>query len=104
MNRKVLLLMFIVLVAATLAACASGGGAYFVTRTPPPPPAAGFGMIGSAPGPGFVWVNGYWEGRGGNWHWVRGSWVRPPRRGAVWVSPSYRPYRNGYQYRAGYWR
>ncbi len=103
MNRKLLLLALVVLVAATLAACASGTGGYFVARTPPPP-AAGFGVVGVAPGPGYVWVNGYWEGRGGSWQWVRGSWVRPPRHGAVWVAPSYRPYRNGYHYRPGYWR
>lgn len=103
MNRKVLLTP-VLLAAATFAGCASGGGAYFVARTPPPPPTGGFGMAGYAPGPGYAWVNGYWDGRGGNWQWVRGSWVRPPRRGATWVGPAYRPYRNGYRYHPGYWR
>jgi len=103
MNRKLLLLTFVLLVAGTLAACAAGGGGYYVARTPPPPPAA-YGVVGMAPGPGYVWVNGYWDWRGGNYFWVRGSWVLPPRRGAVWIAPAYRPYRNGYRYQAGRWR
>ena len=102
MNRKLLLLTFVLLLAGTLAACASGYGAYYV-RTPPPPPGA-YGVIGVAPGPGYAWVSGYWDWRGGNYFWVRGAWVRPPRRGAVWIGPVYRPYRNGYRYEGGRWR
>jgi YXWGXW repeat-containing protein len=104
MNRKLLSLAFVLLILGTLSACAGGYSYYTVPSAPPPPPAYGYGVVGVAPGPGFVWVNGYWDWRGGRWFWTRGTWVRPPRRHAVWVAPSYRPYGRGYRYYAGRWR
>src|SRR5437867_7224768 len=108
MKRKLLLFALAVLVIGALAACATGGGyyggSYYMVRTPPPPPPVGYGIVGVAPGPGFVWVNGFWDWRGARWHWVPGAWMRPPRRGAVWIAPSWRPYRGGYRFYAGRWR
>jgi hypothetical protein len=103
MHRKALLLGFVSLALGVLSACAGGYASYTVTG-PPPPPVYGYGAVGSAPGPGYVWVNGYSDWRGGRWVTVRGSWVRPPRRHAVWVAPSYRPYGRGYRYYPGRWR
>jgi hypothetical protein len=96
----------LVLLAGSLTACAGAyaGTYYAVPGPPPPPPAYGYGVVGVAPGPGFVWVNGYHEWRGGSYVWVRGAWMRPPRPHAVWVAPTYRRHGNGYRYYGGHWR
>jgi WXXGXW repeat (2 copies) len=104
MRSKLLLLTFVLLTASVFSACADHAyHSYYVVPAAPPPPRA-YGFVGVAPGPGFVWVNGYWDWRGGNWFWVRGAWVRPPRPHAVWVEPSYRRYGRGYRYYGGRWR
>ena len=104
MTKQLLPATVVLLAAGALSACAGGyAGAYYAVPGPPPP-AYGYGVAGVAPGPGYVWVNGYHDWRGGNYAWVRGSWVRPPRPHAVWIAPAYRPYGHGYRYYAGHWR
>ncbi len=88
----------LVVFAAVSSACA---GAYYVRYGPPPPR---YGMVGVAPGPGFVWADGYWDWRGGNWFWVGGRWLRPPRPGVVWVAPYWRLYGRRWRFHRGYWR
>ncbi len=88
-----------------LTACAAGYGNYYAGYAPPPPPAPyRVGVVGYAPGPGFVWTNGYWALRGGRWAWAEGAWVRPPRHRAVWVAPYWEPHRRSYRFHRGYWR
>jgi hypothetical protein len=59
-----------------------------VGAPPPPVPAdVVVGPVGVAPGPGYVWVDGYWDWVGGRWVWMPGRWVLPPRRDLVWVGP-----------------
>ncbi|HYL78947.1 MAG TPA: hypothetical protein VEU96_32450 [Bryobacteraceae bacterium] len=48
------------------------------------------------PGPGYVWVDGYYDGYG---NWVDGYWSLPPYAGAYWVAPSF----VGGRFIAGYW-
>jgi len=69
----------------------------------PPPPAPRVGVYGYAPGPGYVWIDGFWDWRD-RYVWVPGYWARPPRAHARWVAGrAY--YRNRrYYYRRGYWR
>jgi hypothetical protein len=98
MNRKLTLLLLVTLMLLVLGACAGG---YYVSVPPPPPR---YGVVGYAPGPGFVWVDGYSDWRGGNWFWAGGSWVRPPRPGAVWVPHRWVPYGRRYRFVRGYWR
>ncbi|MGC9952503.1 MAG: YXWGXW repeat-containing protein [Bryobacteraceae bacterium] len=98
MNRKLKLLLLGTPALAALGAC--GGGVYVVG--PPPPPRAV--VMGVAPGPGFVWTDGYWAWRGGSWAWAPGAWLRPPRPGAVWMAPRYVPYGRRYRFVRGYWR
>jgi hypothetical protein len=48
------------------------------------------------PGPGYVWVGGYYDPYGA---WFPGYWTLPPYAGAYWVAPRY----YGGRYVAGYW-
>ena len=98
MNRKLTLLLLVTLALLVLGACAGG---YYV-QVPPPPPR--YGVVGYAPGPGFAWVDGFWDWRGGNWFWVGGSWQRPPSPRAVWVPHRWVPYALRYRLVRGYWR
>jgi hypothetical protein len=96
MRRGLLALVF---AASSMIGCA--GGVVYATAPPPPIRAEAFG---AAPGPGFVWVTGYWGWRGGNYAWVPGSWARPPRAHAAWVAP-YWEHRGGrYRFHEGRWR
>lgn len=80
-----------------------GYGAYNSAYVPPPPAAYGESP-GYAPGPGYVWVDGYWDWTGAQWAWTRGYWAVPPRPYARWQRPRYERYGRGYRYHRGYWR
>src|ERR1700674_2996646 len=67
---------------------------------PPPPPPPPIVAHAPAPGPGYVWISGYWYPAGSRWHWRAGYWARPPYARAYWVAPHY----YGGRYYAGYWR
>lgn len=67
---------------------------YFVA---PPRPVY---VVPPSPGYGYVWVPGYYVPKGKRQRWTSGYWMRPPRRGAVWVAPRY----YGKKYYRGYWR
>jgi hypothetical protein len=69
-----------------------------------PPALRVTGPIGIAPGPGYVWTDGYYDLRDGNWIWIDGRWVRPPRPRAVWIRPYWEPHRRGYRFHRGRWR
>ncbi|MEZ5352844.1 MAG: hypothetical protein R2762_09430 [Bryobacteraceae bacterium] len=51
------------------------------------------------PGPGFVWVDGFWNFHRGRYIWVSGYWMRPPFVGSYWVAPRYTSGR----FFAGFW-
>ncbi len=70
-------------------------GYYGVGPVAPPPVAVG-AYRPPCPGPGYVWMDGYY-GTYGNW--IAGYWALPPYTGAYWVAP--RLY-GGHAY-AGYW-
>jgi hypothetical protein len=95
-------------IAVLLGACAlagCGGGYYragVVIGPPPPPPV--YGAVGYAPGPGYVWTDGFYDLRGGRWVWVNGHWARPPYRGGRWVRPYWDRHGRGYRFHRGYWR
>lgn len=52
-----------------------------------------------APGPGYVWVQGYWYPVSGHYRWHDGYWSQPPYGGARWVNPGY----EGGVYMVGHW-
>jgi len=84
----------------SLAGCAGGG--YYYASTPPP--AVRVEARGFAPGPGYVWINGYWGYRGGSHVWVAGRWERPPHARARWIEPRWERRGNRYAFREGRWR
>jgi YXWGXW repeat-containing protein len=98
---KKFLLTGTVILGTFLTACA-GGGAVVVRYGPPPPPR--YGVVGFAPGPGYIWTDGYWDRRGSQWVWIGGRWLRPPRPHAVWVAGGWRQERRGWRFHRGYWR
>jgi hypothetical protein len=53
----------------------------------PPPPPRVLRVRPVAPGPDFVWLDGYWYPVGGRYRWHEGYWTRPPYAGALWVGP-----------------
>jgi WXXGXW repeat (2 copies) len=83
-----------------LASCGAGVAYY----APGPPPPVRVETFGVAPGPGFVWINGYWGYRGSAHVWIPGRWERPPRQGRVWVEGAWERHGNRWAYRRGYWR
>jgi YXWGXW repeat-containing protein len=55
------------------------------------------------PGPGYIWVPGYWAWDEDDYYWVPGTWVLPPTIGYLWT-PGYWHWRDsGYYWHAGYW-
>jgi len=100
MKGRFLALAFIA--GSVLAGCAGQYGYSYVGYGPPAPQA--YGAFGVAPGPGFVWIDGYHVYRGGRYVWVPGRWVRPPRGGAGWVRPEWRHEAHGWRFHEGHWR
>jgi hypothetical protein len=98
MKKSMLALAF---ATVALIGCGGGGG-YYYASTPPPP--LRYESIGVAPGPGYVWLNGYWGWRGNRYVWVPGYYARPPRHRAVWVEPRWERYNGRYRFREGHWR
>jgi hypothetical protein len=64
-----------------------------------PPPAPRVVAAPPAPGPGYVWIAGYWYPVNGRYVWHEGYWSRPPYEGAHWVAPHH----DGANFYAGFW-
>ncbi|MGH9513307.1 MAG: YXWGXW repeat-containing protein [Terriglobales bacterium] len=90
----------VALLTAALAVPAFGQISVFI-GTPPPP--LRYERRAPIPGPGFVWVEGYWAPYGHHYRWVPGRWERPPYEGAYWSHPHYDHYREGWQLHEGHW-
>ena len=55
------------------------------------------------PGPGYLWVPGYWSYGPYGYYWVPGTWVEPPEVGVLWT-PGYWAWSDGFfVWSAGYW-
>ncbi len=55
------------------------------------------------PGPGYIWVPGYWAYGPDGYFWVPGTWVFPPEVGLLWT-PGYWGWEDGfYAWYPGYW-
>jgi len=102
MDTRRMILAGVLLASSTLTACASQG--YVAYSVPPPPAARVVGAVGYAPGPGYVWTDGFWDLRGSRWVWVSGEWRRPPRAHTVWVRSYWEPHGRNWRFHRGHWR
>jgi hypothetical protein len=95
----------VVVVAATMAitpACAATRGRVYV-RVGPPAPVVETRIV--APGPGYVWIPGYYTWDGRVYVWVPGRWDRAPRARARWVPARWvHDPRHGWYLVDGHWR
>lgn len=57
----------------------------------------------SCPGPGFLWVPGYWAYGPEGYFWVPGTWVEPPEVGLLWTPGYWGWEEDAYVWHAGYW-
>lgn len=102
MTIRNVLLSSALLGASVLAGC--GGPGYMNGYYGPPPPAPYYGPVGVAPGPGYVWMGGYWDRDGDRWHWRDGRWGRGPRGYRHYESPRWERHGGHYRFREGHWR
>ncbi|RMH40928.1 MAG: hypothetical protein D6689_12370, partial [Deltaproteobacteria bacterium] len=72
---------------------------YYVSAAPPQPL---YEEMTPAPGPGYVWVDGYWHWNGYDWEWIPGQWV-VRYDGYVYIEPYYGFVDGRYVYVPGYW-
>jgi hypothetical protein len=85
--------------------------AYVPAPVPPPapivvreaPPPRRIERPPPAPGPGFVWISGYWVREGRRWVWIGGHWDRPPRPDARWDAPRWERSGVEFHFHAGGW-
>jgi WXXGXW repeat (2 copies) len=57
------------------------------------------------PGPGYIWIPGYWGWNGTGYYWVPAYWARPPAAGLLWT-PGYWAWSDpdrDYVFHSGYW-
>src|SRR5712692_6532159 len=67
------------------------------------PPALPVYVQPICPGPGYIWVPGYWAYGPGGYFWVPGTWAEPPEVGLLWT-PGYWEWEDSfYNWHAGYW-
>jgi hypothetical protein len=88
------LLVLMLLAAGSMFAQVSVG-----IRIGPPPPPRVVRVQPPAPGPEFIWVDGYWYAVGSRYKWHPGYWTRPAYPGARWVAPHH----DGERFFDGYW-
>ena len=70
----------------------------YYAPAPPPPPVVTY-VRPAYPGPGYVWVRGYWYPVRTRYSWHSGYWARRPYARAYWAAPRYHRHR----YYRGYW-
>lgn len=70
-----------------------------VTVAPPPPQVE---VVGVAPFPGAIWINGWWGWRGGRHVWIAGRW-EAPRPGYRWEPHMWQREGNGWREYGGRW-
>ena len=93
-----------VILAGTLlatTACAGSSGRVYIRSGPPSVRAE---VVAVSPGPGYVWVPGYYRYSGNAYVWVGGRYERPPRARARWVRGHWERDRRGWYFVDGHWR
>lgn len=72
-----------------------------VVMAPPPPRQE---VVYAMPGPGYVWINGFWGWRAGRHVWIAGHYERPPHGRRAWVEPRWERRGGNYFFIEGRWR
>jgi hypothetical protein len=70
---------------------------------PAPPPRTEV-VVGVAPSPRHIWVDGYWTRHSDSWFWLGGRWAARPHVGATWVDGRWDRHPRGHVRVGGYWR
>jgi hypothetical protein len=95
-------LRLLMLAVAMLGLSTTATGAVFLSVAIAPPALPVYAQP-ICPGPGYIWVPGYWGYGPEGYYWVPGTWVISPYVGALWT-PGYWGWANGlYVWHAGYW-
>jgi hypothetical protein len=97
--------LFAVALVAGLAACAVNpppGAVFISARMGPPRPQ--IEVMEMRPGPGFVWIRGFYRWDGAAYTWNPGHWERRPQERAVWVPGRWRHHSRGWYWVEGRWR
>lgn len=68
------------------------------------PPAPRQEVVYARPGPGYLWVPGYWGWNRGRHVWVAGHYELPPRGRSAWVEPRWDRRGGSYIFIEGHWR
>ena len=68
------------------------------------PPAAYNEVVTVAPGPGYVWVGGYYGWSGRDYLWNRGYWSLPARGYTHWNPGYWNRHDRGHHWVPGHWR
>jgi hypothetical protein len=92
--------IYAALLAAAVVVPSSAQVSVYIGSAPPP---LRYEERGPLPGPGYVWIEGYWSPNGRHYQWVQGRWDRPPYEGAYWSHPHYDHYKEGWQLHEGHW-
>ncbi len=99
--RTFVVSLILVTIVAVSGACATPPGRVYV-RVAPPAPIVEARVV--APGPGFVWIPGFYTWNGVAYVWVPGHWERPVRARARWVPGHWVHDRRGWYFVDGRWR
>jgi hypothetical protein len=102
MNRKLLLASGVVMMGTLWSACGHGPYYGYSYGYAPPPPR--YAVVGVAPGPGYIWTNGYWDRDHDRWAWRDGRWAVPPRGRTTYVAPRWEQHGNSWVRHEGRWR
>ena len=94
---------FALVLAAMLLGASSSSSAFVAVSVAIAPPLIPVYEQPLIPGPGYIWVPGYWAWGPDGYYWVPGTWVLAPFVGALWT-PGYWGWDGGYYaWYPGYW-
>ncbi|MBZ5589200.1 MAG: hypothetical protein LAO05_11625 [Acidobacteriia bacterium] len=80
-----------------------GSGCVASLWVPVGPPDALVEVQSGIPGPGYVWIEGYWEWHH-RWVWQPGRWTAPPHASATWERGRWEHGARGWRWHRGHWR
>lgn len=61
----------------------------YAAQSPIAPPDKPQEVVPPSPGPGYIWVSGFWQWDGAQYTWLAGHWELPPSANMMWVEPQW---------------